>query len=273
MEQRPWHNGETEAEKVSDEFHEFSGIRLIGKDDFDLLEMRGDKAEKIFGYAPVLRRRLTYDYGEEKAEGIDNDMALPPLYVFPCVISGKSNVCNGFYRLAVYDARCRTGSFPAQPTYLLAEFAVHPFEDAGCIPCPKIFVHGFPFRKVMRKKPPGASGSCDVENGVEYFSPRVFRRTAACGSIALKRGNVWLDDFPLFIGEIRIIRISYRTRFVKYHMGVWLSSYTHMIPCESGFPDMLLLIFHITSHILHSLNTTLTRGAALYILTPSKDIE
>ncbi len=67
---------------------------------------------------------------------------------------------------------------------------------------PVVIVHRAPGWKLVRQHAPRAAASIQVEDGVDHFTNVDFTRPTA----RLRRGNQWLDDRPLRIGQITGIR-------------------------------------------------------------------
>src|SRR5215470_11524697 len=62
-------------------------------------------------------------------------------------------------------------------THLLAKCGMKPFEDAILPPQPKIVVHGFPRREIVRKQAPRASASQRIENGIHDLTVAISARS------------------------------------------------------------------------------------------------
>src|ERR1051326_2781752 len=79
----------------------------------------------------------------------------------------------------------------------------------------------------MRQVTPLAARSCQIENGIDDFAPRVFAWSALHAGRSLRKEE--RDAFPLFIGKIG------RVRFASIH--------TFLMPCPLG---------HLPSFSTHS---------------------
>lgn len=123
--------------------------------------------EDALGRPGVVHVGRGHDDGEQKTQGIHEDMALATLHLFAAVGPALLAPQRGLDRLAV--DRCRAGR--QRPPGLDAGQRAKDIEDllpsAVCVPLLEVVVHAIPGREVVRQGTPGAAFPGVVEQRVD----------------------------------------------------------------------------------------------------------
>src|SRR5919199_4358214 len=113
-------------------------------------------------------------------QGIDEQMALPPLDALVCIVATDAGrLLDGLDALCIHDRRRRL----RMPTHALSLRCPECDEDA--VPhaaeaqATEVVVDGLPGREIAGKIAPGASRTQEIEDGVENLAKRVSRPSPA----------------------------------------------------------------------------------------------
>jgi hypothetical protein len=135
---------------------------------------------------------------ENKPEYVNKNVPLPALDLLPRVVAARSPHLRRLRRLAVNDcSRGLRGSSSSHP-YLTTKRIVNSLPRSILLPPAKVTVDQLPLRKIMRKHSPLATGSVDIEDGVEDLTPRMLGRQRR----RLRCGDQRFQNLPLFVGEV-----------------------------------------------------------------------
>ena len=81
-------------------------------------------------------------------------------------------------RLRVHDARTGFSGASKLFTKVSSKLSVHLLEDPFLAPASKIVIHGSPRREIVRKHPPGAATSQEVEDRIDNLPQSILAGTA-----------------------------------------------------------------------------------------------
>lgn len=145
-------------------------------------------------------------------------MPLPPFDLLTCVdaLAGFIDVAGSLHALGVDDRSGRVGRAAVRTPSLLAQEIVERLGRAVGFPLGVVVVHGLAGRKVVRQVLPRDPRPADIQDRIHDLAELVLAggdpgATPGCAP----RGQRWLDQRPLGVGQITRIRTAGTHQLIK----------------------------------------------------------
>jgi len=165
----------------------------------------GQSTQDIGGEGPIVGRGHRHHDDQQQAQGVHDDVSLPPGELLAPVVAPAVGDLGGLDRLAIDAPGTRAGLLPGGDPDLPAEGVEDLLPGPVVPPLGEVVVHRALGRQVVGQHVPLAAGAADVEDGIEHL-PHVDRPWPP----DLRDGDQGLHDLPLFGGKVGGVGLTHR---------------------------------------------------------------
>lgn len=147
-----------------------SSIASIRPDAFEPRKPSGDSHHDELGTVAILDACRMDDHGEQQAGGVNDNMTLATIDLFPCVVTTNTSHLSRFYALTVNDSSAGAGFSPHAYSQIRTQSIVHDFPNSSQSPLSEMVVDCLPLGEIVRQHTPLTSSSYYIEDRAHDFS-------------------------------------------------------------------------------------------------------
>ena len=141
---------------------------------------------------------------EQQAQGVHQNVALAPFDLLARIVTPRSAVIGGTYRLAIEDGGGGLRTLAHLAADNPAQHLVNEFPQPLSAPSAEAAIDGLPRAKFSGQEPPSAARPDEIEQTVEDEAPVGRRTTPSFGS-----GKHRFEEFPLSVAQIGRIQTTF----------------------------------------------------------------